>query len=48
MLELFLKVSPLKKVELKNQKKTMTFVEKENFEPKIKSIIENLRDELYQ
>ena len=32
----------------KLKKKTMKFVSKENFEPKIKPMIENLRDELYQ
>ena len=32
----------------KLKKKTMKFVQKENFEPKIKPMIENLRDELYQ
>ena len=48
MRELFLKVPPLKKLEFENQKKTMTFVQKENFQPKIKPMIENLQDELYQ
>ena len=48
MLELFLKVPPLKKLEFQNQKKAMKFIQKENFEPKIKPMIENLRDELYQ
>ena len=48
MLELFLKVPPLKKLEFQNQKKTMKFVQKENFEPKIKPMIENLQNELYQ
>ena len=50
MLELFLKVSPLKKIlEFQNQKKkTKKFVQKDNFEPKIKSMIENLQNELYQ
>ena len=48
-LELCLKVPPLKKLEFQNQKKkTMKFVQKENFEPKIKAMIENLQDELYQ
>ena len=42
MLELFLKVPPLKKLEFENQKKTMKFVQKENFQPKIKPMIENL------
>ena len=32
----------------KPKKKTMTFVQKENFEPKMKPMIGNLRDELYQ
>ena len=49
MLELFLKVPPLKKIlEFQNQKKTMKLVQKENFAPKIKSMIENLQNELYQ
>ena len=48
MLELFLKVLPLKKLEFRNQKKTMTFAQNENLEPKIKPMIENLRDERYQ
>ena len=48
MRELFLKVPPLKKLEFENQKKTMKFVQKENFQPKIKPMIENLQDELYQ
>ena len=49
MLGLFLKVPPLKKLEFRDQKKkTMTCAQKENFEPKIKPMIENLRDELYQ
>ena len=43
ILELFLKVPPLKKIlEFQNQKKTMKLVQKENFAPKIKSMIENL------
>ena len=48
MLEVFLKVPPPKKLEFQNQKKAMTFVQKESFEPKIKPMIENLRYELYQ
>ena len=49
ILELFLKVPPLKKIlEFQNQKKTMKLVQKENFAPKIKSMIENLQNELYQ
>ena len=49
MLELFLKAPRLKKLEFQNQKKkAMTFVQKENFESKIKPMIKNLRDELYQ
>ena len=48
MLELFLKVPPLKKLEFQNQKKTIKFVQKENFKPKIKPMIENLQNELYQ
>ena len=47
MLELFLKVPPVKKLEFQNQKKK-AFVQKENFKPKIKPMIENLRDQLYQ
>ena len=47
MLELFLKVPPLKKLEFQNQKKK-AFVQKENVKPKIKPMIENLQDELYQ
>ena len=49
MLELFLKVPPLKKMlEFQNQKKTMKFVQKENFEQNIKPMIENLQNELCQ
>ena len=50
MLELFLKVPPLKKIlEFQNQKKkTMKLVQKENFKPKIKAMIENLQNELDQ
>ena len=48
MLELFRKNPSLKKLEFQNQKKNMKFVQKENFEPKIKPMIENLRDELYK
>ena len=55
MLELFLKVPQLKKLEFQNQKKkkkTMTFVQTnkqtKKIEPKIKPMIENLQDELYQ
>ena len=41
MLELFLKVPPLKKIlEFQNQKKTMKLVQKENFTPKIKPMID--------
>ena len=48
-LERFPKFLPLKKLEFQNQKKkTMKFVQKENFEPKIKPMIENLQDQLYQ
>ena len=32
----------------KPKKNTMKFVQKETFEPKIKPMIENLQDELYQ
>ena len=49
MLEFFLKVPPLKKkLEFQNQKKDTKFVQKENFEPKIRLMIENLQNELYQ
>ena len=60
MLELFLKVPPLKKIlEFQNQKKktmklvqkenfTTKLVQKENFKPKIKAMIENLQNELDQ
>ena len=50
MLELFLKAPPLKKIlEFQNQKKkTMKLVQKENFKPKIKAMIENLQNELDQ
>ena len=43
MTELFMKVPPLKKLEFQPpQKRTMRFVQKENFAPKIKPVIENL------
>ena len=48
MLERFRKNPSLKKLEFQNQKKNMKFVQKENFEPKIKPMIENLQDYLYQ
>ena len=48
MLELFLTVPPLKKLEFHNQENTIKFVQKESFEVKIKPMNENLRDELYQ
>ena len=49
MLEPFLKVPPLKKIlEVQNQKEAMKFEQKENFEPKIKPMIENLQYKLYQ
>ena len=41
MLEFFLKVSALKKLEFQNQKKK-AFAQKENFKPKIKPMIEKL------
>ena len=42
MLELFLKVPPLKKtLEFQNQKKTIKFVQKETFEPKIENLKTN-------
>ena len=49
MYNFFLKVLPLKRIfQFRNQKKTMKFVQKENFEPKIKPMIEILQYELYQ
>ena len=49
MLELFLKVPPLKKIlEVQNQKKDYEICTKGNFEPKIKPMIENLQNVLYQ
>ena len=49
MLEPFLKVPPLQKIlEVQNQKEAMKFEQKENFEPKIKPMIENLQYKLYQ
>ena len=50
MLELFLKIPPLKKVlEFHDLEKTAKLIQKkENFKPEIKSMIENLQDELYE
>ena len=49
MLELFLKVPPLKIIlDFQNPKKAMKFLQKENFEPKIKTMIQNLQTKLYQ
>ena len=48
MLELFLKVPPLKKLEFQNQKKDYEICTKRKFRTKIKRMIENLQDELYQ
>ena len=49
MLEPFLKAPPLKKLEFQNQKKKTTkFVQKKKNRTKIKRMIENLQDELYQ
>ena len=49
MLERFKNVSPLKKIlDFQNQKKAMKFVQKETFQPKIKPMIRNLLNELYQ
>ena len=49
MLERFKNVSPLKKIlDFQNQKKAMKFVQKETFQPKIKPMIGNLLNELYQ
>ena len=44
----FSKSSTTQKIRISKPKKTMKFVQKENFEPKIKPMIENLQDELYQ
>ena len=43
----FSKSSTTQEIRILKPKKTMTFAQKENFEPKIKPMIENLRDELY-
>ena len=48
MLELFLKVPPLKKLEFQNQKKDYEIYTKRKFRTKMKRMIENLQDELYQ
>ena len=48
MLELFRKAPPLKKLEFRNWKKDYEICTKRKFEPKIKPLIENLQDELYQ
>ena len=49
MQEFFLKVPLLKKIlEFQNQKKAMKFVQKENFKPKMKPMIEILQNKLYQ
>ena len=49
MLRYFLKTPSLKKsLEFQNQKKSMKFIQKKNFKPKIKSMIENLQNGLYQ
>ena len=49
MLERFKNVSLLKKIlDFQNQKKAMKFVQKETFQPKIKPMIRNLLNELYQ
>ena len=49
ILERFKNVSPLKKIlDFQNQKKAMKFVQKEIFQPKIKPMIGNLLNELYQ
>ena len=48
MLELFLKVPPLKKLEFQNQKKDYEIYTKRKFLTKMKRMIENLQDELYQ
>ena len=49
MLELFLKIQSFKKVlEFKDWKKTAKHIQKRNFKPEIKPMIENLHDKLYQ
>ena len=51
MLELFLKISPLKKIsEIQNWKRTAKLIQKKNnnFKPEIKPMFESLQDELYQ
>ena len=49
MLELFSESSITQEIRIsKPKKKTMKFAQKENFEPKIKPMIENLRYKLYR
>ena len=50
MLELFLKIPPLKKMlNFQDWKKTAKLLyEKEKFKPEIKPMTENLQDEVYQ
>ena len=48
MLELFLKISPLKKILEFQYRKTAQLIQKRKFKPEIKLMIENLQDELYQ
>ena len=49
MLELFLKIPPLKKLlEFQDWKKNAKLIQKRNFKPEIKLMIENLQDEFCQ
>ena len=49
MLELFLKIPLLKKLLVfQDWKKNAKLIQKRNFKPEIKLMIENLQDELYQ
>ena len=49
MLDLFQKFPPLnKRLEFQNQEKGYEICTERNFEPKIKLIIENVQNELYQ
>ena len=48
MPELFLKISPLKKILEFQYRKTAKLIQKRKFKPEIKLMIENLQDELYQ
>ena len=49
MLELFLKIPPLKKIlKFQEWKKTAKLIQKRKLQTKVKPMIENLKDELYQ